>query len=78
MSGVIDPREGTGQVELLFGRAVERAAIDALLADAEGGSSGALALAGPAGIGRSSLPIGGDAHGQRGRMSGAKNSVRSS
>ena len=53
--GVLDPGDGTHPRNLLVGRAGERAAIDALLGDAERGVAGALLFAGPAGIGKSAL-----------------------
>ena len=55
MTGGRDPGQGTHPSEILVGRAAERAAIDDLLRDAEGGVAGALLLAGPPGIGKSAL-----------------------
>ena len=55
MTGVSDPGHGTHRGNPLVGRAAERAAIDALLGDAERGLAGALLITGPAGIGKSTL-----------------------
>jgi hypothetical protein len=55
VTGVPYPGHGTHRSNLLVGRATERAAIDALLGDAERGVAGALLFTGPAGIGKSAL-----------------------
>ena len=55
MSGVLDPGKGTQAGNALVGRVMERASIHALLAAALGAEGGALVLAGPPGIGKSTL-----------------------
>ncbi len=55
MSNVVSPDNETHWGQGLLGRAPERAVIDALLHDAGQGRSGSLVVAGPAGVGKSSL-----------------------
>ena len=55
MSGVIDPGKGTPAGNALVGRVMERATIHGLLAAAWRAEGGALVLAGPPGIGKSTL-----------------------
>ena len=55
MTGVQDPGQARQATQLLVGRAAERAAIEALLRDAERGAAGALLFRGPPGIGKSAL-----------------------
>ena len=55
MTGVPDQGHGTRPGNALVGRAAERAAIEALLGDAERGVANALLVTGPAGIGKSAL-----------------------
>ena len=55
MSGVLDPGKGTQAGNALAGRVMEPATIHGLLAAAWRAESGALVLAGPPGIGKSTL-----------------------
>ena len=55
MSDVLDPGNGTQAGDGLIGRGMERATIHGLLAAARRGEGGALVLAGPPGIGKSTL-----------------------